>query len=181
MTRLGYVLVTIVAAQATAVLACFDPAPRLVWNATASAPVGLYAVSPGASPVVGNLALVMPEAQLANWLARRHALPLGVPLIKRVAATTGQTVCRTGQVIVIDGARVATAHARDRAGRLLPQWSGCRRLGRGEIMLVNPAVEDSLDGRYFGPLRAKGVIGTVRPMLTRADSLAPFVWHGWLP
>ncbi|MBG6118423.1 conjugative transfer signal peptidase TraF [Sphingobium sp. JAI105] len=181
MTRRGYVFVTIVAAQVTALLACIDPAPRLVWNATASAPIGLYAVSPGASPIVGDLALVMPDARLAHWLARRHALPLGVPLIKHVAATAGQTVCRSGVTILIDGRPVARARAHDTAGRPLPVWAGCRRLGSGEIMLLNAAVEDSFDGRYFGPLSAEGLIGTVRPMLTRADSGAPFVWHGWRP
>ncbi|MDR7154842.1 conjugative transfer signal peptidase TraF [Sphingobium xenophagum] len=181
MTRRGYVFVTIVAAQVTALLACIDPAPRLVWNATASAPIGLYAVSSGASPSVGDLALVMPDRHLAHWLARRHALPLGVPLIKHVAATAGQTVCRSGVTIMIDRRPVASARTHDRAGRQLPVWSGCRRLGSGEIMLLNAAVEDSLDGRYFGPLSAQGVIGTVRPILTRANSGAPFVWHGWKP
>lgn len=181
MTRRAYVFVTVVTAQVTAMLACIDPAPRLVWNATASAPIGLYTVSPGASPIVGDLALVMPDARLANWLARRHALPLGVPLIKYVGATAGQTVCRSGVTIAIDGKPVASARTHDRAGRPLPVWSGCRRLGPREIMLLNAAVKDSLDGRYFGPLSAEGVIGTVRPMLTRADNHAPFLWHGWTP
>lgn len=181
MTRSGYVLFTVVAAQVTVVVACFDPAPRLVWNATASAPIGLYAVSPGASPLVGDMALVMPDARLARWLAHRHALPLGVPLIKHIAATAGQTACRSGVTITIDYRPVARARTYDRAGHPLPVWSGCRRLGSGEIMLLNPAVGDSLDGRYFGPLSGKSVIGTVRPMLTRANSGAPFVWHGWKP
>ncbi|KFL45015.1 type IV secretory pathway protease TraF [Sphingobium sp. ba1] len=181
MTRSGYVFITVVAAQVTVVLACFDPAPRLIWNATASAPIGLYAVSPGASPRIGDMALVMPDARLAHWLAQRHALPLGVPLIKHIAATAGQTVCRSGVSITIDHRPVARARTYDRAGRPLPVWSGCRRLGSGEIMLLNPTVGDSLDGRYFGPLSTKGVIGTVRPMLTRANSGAPFVWHGWKP
>lgn len=181
MTRRGYVFVTVVGAQVTAMLACIDPAPRLVWNATASAPIGLYAVSPGASPIVRDLALVMPDARLAHWLARRQALPLGVPLIKHVAATAGQMVCRSGVTITIDHRAVARARIRDTAGRPLPVWSGCRRLGSGEIMLLNAAVEDSLDGRYFGPLPAEGVIGTVRPILTRANSGAPFRRYGWKP
>src|SRR3546814_18802991 len=35
----------------------FPPAPRLVWNASASAPIGLYAVTPGAP--VGPGAMVL--------------------------------------------------------------------------------------------------------------------------
>lgn len=181
MTRLGYGLVTALACPLVAILACFDPAPRFVWNASASVPIGLYVVSPGTLPAIGEMALVMPSPVLANWLARRHYLPLGVPLIKHVAAATGQNVCRSGVTIMIDDIIVAQARTRDQAGRSLPTWSGCRKLGRGEIMLLNASVEDSLDGRYFGPTPVNDLIGTVRPMLTRAGPQAPFAWHGGRP
>src|SRR3546814_5675936 len=35
----------------------FPPAPRLVWNASASAPIGLYAGSPGAPVGPGDLVI----------------------------------------------------------------------------------------------------------------------------
>jgi type IV secretory pathway protease TraF len=37
----------------------------------------------------------MPPSPLANFLSSRGYLASGVPLIKRVLATTGQTVCDT--------------------------------------------------------------------------------------
>ncbi|WP_420143981.1 S26 family signal peptidase [Sphingobium sp.] len=158
-------------------LCLFDPAPRLVWNATASAPVGLYSVTPGRLPQTGQLALIEPARPLGLWLARRHYLPLGVPLIKRIAATAGQTVCRTGDLVTIDGRHAALAKAHDRAGRLMPIWTGCRMLGSEEMLLLN-AAEDSLDGRYLGPLPTTGMIGTVHPVLTRATPQGDFLWQG---
>ena len=37
--------------------AAFPPAPRLVWNASASAPIGLYAVTPGAEGDPGDMVI----------------------------------------------------------------------------------------------------------------------------
>src|SRR3546814_1910708 len=41
------------------------------------------------------------------------------------------------------------ARARDRAGRPLPAWFGCRKLRSGELFTMNPAAPDSFDGRYL--------------------------------
>lgn len=177
MTRFGYFLATAVAGQLAAALAFFNPAPRLVWNVSASAPVGLYRVSPGQPASSGALSLIEPDKPLALWLARRHYLPLGVPLIKRVAATAGQSVCRTGDRVTIDGREVAVARRHDRAGRPLPVWTGCRTLRAEEMFLLNEAA-DSLDGRYFGPVSTRGMIGVVRPVLTRTTPQGDLHWQG---
>lgn len=180
MTR-RYVLGTALAATLAAGAAFVNPAPRLVWNATASAPIGLYLVSPGRRPAIGDLVLSVPDRSVGGWLARRHYVPLGVPLIKPLAAIEGQEVCRSGASVTIDGRTVAVARTHDRAGRMLPVWAGCWTLGRDELMLLNRAVGDSLDGRYFGPTPAHAVIGTLRPLLTRPRPGAALVWQGWRP
>jgi type IV secretory pathway protease TraF len=140
--------------------------PLIVWNATASAPVGLYAVAPFAPTPPGAYALVQPDPALADWLQAAGHLPPRTPLLKRVAAGAGQTVCRHGARLMVDGRTAAWALARDRRGRRLPAWSGCRRLGPGEIFLLN-APADSLDGRYFGATAAADVIGRARPIFVR--------------
>lgn len=177
MTRRGYLLGIALSVLPVIALCLFEPAPRLVWNATASAPVGLYSVTPGSAPRVGQLALIEPDRPLALWLARRHYLPLGVPLIKRIAATAGQTVCRTGDLVTIDGLHAAFAKTHDHAGRLMPIWTGCWTLGSEEIFLLN-AVEDSFDGRYLGPLPTAGVIGVVHPVLIRETPNGDLRWQG---
>ena len=61
---------------------------------------------------------------------------------------------------------VGAARARDRLGRPLPTWSGCRTLRSGELFVMNPAAPDSFDGRYFGVLRMADVIGRATPVWT---------------
>lgn len=158
---------TAVAATATALMLApgfAPPRPVLLWNATASTPVGLYRLQAPGAPHDGELVAAMPPAPIASFLARGGFLPHGVPLLKHVAALPGQTVCRAGDAITIDGKAVGTALDRDHLGRLLPRWSGCRRLGRGEVFLMNRTVPDSLDGRYFGPFPAASIVGQAVPV-----------------
>lgn len=141
--------------------------PLLLWNASASAPIGLYRVHRPSRLTDGDLVVVRPPDTLARFLANRDYLPLGVPLLKHVAARQGQTVCRDGATVSIDGgATAALAQAVDRRGRPLPIWTGCRRLAE-EIFLLNRATPNSLDGRYFGPLPVAAIIGRAEPLWLR--------------
>lgn len=185
MTRFGYVLVTVLAAELFAALfigvAILSPAPRLLWNASASAPIGLYRLHRTDDPPLDSLVAVAPPARLAGWLAERHYLPRNVPLLKHVVAKAGQRVCRTGSTITVAGRIVGKARDRDSRGRALPVWSGCRTLRSGELFLMNPTVPDSLDGRYFGPLPASTLLGRATPMLTRDAPGTPLRWRGLQP
>ena len=163
MTRFGYVMTTYLMTLAIGVWALFHPTPRLIWNASASTPIGLYTVEPGVTSKNGDLVAVRPPQPLASFLAVRHYLPLNVLLLKHVAALPGQIVCRRGLAITINGRVIASALSRDRAGRPLPVWKGCRTLAPGEIFLLNPTVPDSLDGRYFGPLPMASIVGRAAP------------------
>jgi conjugative transfer signal peptidase TraF len=141
--------------------------PLLVWNASASVPVGLYAVTPITQPGIGDLVAVRPPEPLGRWLVENGYLGPETPLLKRVAALQGSEVCRHGTTIIVAGAAIAEARERDRLGRPLPVWRGCRTLRDGELFLLNVAHPGSLDGRYFGPLGANTVIGRATPIWTR--------------
>src|SRR5690606_11323668 len=130
----------------------------------------LYRIHSDRDPPTGALAAIAPPERLSRWLSARGYLPEGIPLLKHVAAKAGQAVCRIDDAVSIDGQPVATALARDSRGRPLPVWQGCRTLGPGEIFLLNPAVPDSLDSRYFGPLPASTFIGTATPLHLHAPS-----------
>jgi conjugative transfer signal peptidase TraF len=156
-------LLASIAVAALAASAVLKPAPRLLWNASASAPIGLYRVSPGAALHVGDWVAARPPSRLAPLFAARRYLPRDVPLVKRVAATPPSTVCRIGRRIAIDGATAASARVGDSLGRPLPTWRGCRRLALGEVFLLN-GVPGSLDGRYFGPIGARAVVGRLTPL-----------------
>lgn len=147
------------------VSAVADPTPKLVWNASASAPIGLYRVVPGA-PERGALVLVRAPKSVAKLAAERAYLPLNVPLVKRVAALSGEEVCTFNEAIIIDGAVVARRLEADTAGRPLPWWNGCRKLAGGELFLLTDDHSGSFDSRYFGPVPAGNVIGRLVPLWT---------------
>ncbi|HMS20057.1 S26 family signal peptidase [uncultured Sphingorhabdus sp.] len=147
-----------------------------VWNVSASVPTGLYAIRGKRSIHVGERVAIEPPPKLRRLLAERGYLPVDVPLLKRVAAVSGQRVCRFAHGITIDGELVGIARSFDRRGRPLPAWSGCRRLGSGELFVMNPAAPDSFDGRYFGVLHMADVIGRATPLWTDEAGDGDHIW-----
>ncbi len=134
-------------------LACFSlflaPQKRLIWNRTASAPQGLYWLSDGPH-TAGRWAVVSSQSGEAQWANAHGFTGEGWPLIKQISGVSGDTICRNGAQISINGKPVADALLTDNARKNLPAWSGCFVLKDDEVFLLN-AHPRSLDGRYFGP------------------------------
>jgi conjugative transfer signal peptidase TraF len=138
------------------------PRPWLVWNASASAPIGLYVVTPPRGLSRGDMVVVwLPESarQLAE---RRHYLPANVPAVKRIVGVAGDRVCARGMTIQIAGRPPVSRLAHDRFGRPLPAWNGCRRLAPNELFLLMADAPASFDSRYFGPVPRANVLGRAR-------------------
>ncbi|QNA82576.1 S26 family signal peptidase [Sphingomonas sp. So64.6b] len=177
MTRLAYAFVTTAAVSVLGIASFVSFAPKLIWNASASTPIGLYAIGAPGRLDVTDLVAVRPPEPLATFLSDGGYLPRGVPLLKHVAALPGQRVCRAGLAITVDAVPLGDALDRDRRGRPLPVWQGCRMVADGDLFLMNWEVRDSLDGRYFGPLPASSVIGRAIPVYTDEDGDGRFVWR----
>lgn len=143
--------------------------PHYIWNASNSVPIGLYRVQPATRLIVTELVAVQPPDLLAAFLDLNGYLPIGVPMLKRVLALPGQTVCRNGLKITVDGIDVGEARERDGRNRPLPVWQGCRVIADGDVFVMNWQSADSLDGRYFGPLPATSVIGKAVPVWTNEE------------
>jgi conjugative transfer signal peptidase TraF len=139
----------------------------IVWNATASAPIGLYRVRHDRALSRGDLVLDVPARRLAAFADARGYLPRGIPLVKRIAAVAGDAVCARGNTVFINGRLAAARLAADGRGRPLSSWSGCRTLRSDEIFLLMADVRTSFDGRYFGPTPASQVVGLLDPLWTR--------------
>ncbi len=174
MTRACLILITVVAAAG---LSCPRPVPLLLWNASASAPLGLYRIDADGRYDVGDLVAVNPPEPLASFLAERGYLARGLPLIKRIQAVAGHSVCRQQLTITVDGIAVGAARRRDSAGRDLPDWQGCRHLASDQLFLMNPQVSDSLDGRYFGVTATVQILGRAVPLWTDQDANGRFEWR----
>jgi conjugative transfer signal peptidase TraF len=130
----------------------------LVWNASASAPVGLYRLHTGEPVRRGEMAIARIPGPSRPLAARRHYLPANVPLVKRVAAVAGDRVCAAGAAVSINGKRVAVRRRSDGAGRPMPWWIGCYQLRAQEYFLLTGSPL-SFDGRYFGLTRGKELLG----------------------
>lgn len=159
MRRPGLFAAIAISAAALAGVEVFEPQARLIWNRTPSAPIGLY-WRMDRQPSLNGWALLSSDSSAAAWIADHGFLASGWPIIKRVRAIAGDEICRTGDAVLINGA--AVAHAVRRSGRRpeLPSWSGCRKLGAQEFLLLNDH-ERSLDGRYFGVTSAAEIDGSL--------------------
>lgn len=146
-----------------------EPVPLYVWNVSESAPLGLYRLRPADRLSVTELVAIKPPEPLATFLDLNGYLPVGIPMLKRVLALPGQTVCRSGRTISVDKIDMGEARERDSRGRPLPVWHGCRVVGEDELFLMNWQSKDSLDGRYFGPITASAVIGRAFPVWTEEE------------
>ena len=76
---------------------------------------------------VTELVAVQPPEPLATFLADGLYLPRGIPMLKRVLALPGQTVCRDRLTVTVDNIEVGKARERDSRGRPLPDLAGLSR------------------------------------------------------
>ena len=141
------------------------PRPRLLWNASASTPIGLYRIGAPSDLATGDMVAADVPSGWRRLATARGYIPLRVPLVKRIAAEPGDTVCATGSSIAINGRHVADRRRWDGYGRPMPWWRGCRILHYGALFLLgdDPA---SFDGRYFGPVAPDTIIGRAHPLWT---------------
>lgn len=159
---IGLALIGITAALDLAI----RPAPRLVWNASASAPIGLWRIHPDSLLRTGDMVLAHTPDHVRQLAASRHYILANVPLVKRIAAQSGDDVCAVGATIFVNGRPVAERLTYDRAGRPLPRWHGCEMLHDGRVLLLMDR-PDSFDGRYFGPVSETAIIGKATPLWLR--------------
>ena len=163
MKRLAFSIALVIGAG-TLIQIVAIPKPLLVWNASASAPMGLYYRTFG-NTQIDDWVLVRPPEAAAILAAERGYLPPNIALVKRLAAQSGDKVCRIGQQIFINDLGKTDALEHDAKHRKLPVWSGCVTLGPDHIFVLSP-VPSSFDGRYFGPIPRANIVERITPLWT---------------
>lgn len=130
---------------------------KLIYNASESAPVGFYWIDH--EPISrGDYVYVRVPERVRNLVVERGYLPPNVPLVKRVVGLNSDRICRHLDEIAVNGTAVATAKKRDREGREMPDWHGCHILTEQTVFLLQDHPQ-SFDGRYFGPVDRRLIIG----------------------
>lgn len=137
--------------------------PIVSYNASASAPLGLYISLPDQALSRGDWVLLTPPDWARNLAARRGYLPASVPMLKRVVGVTGDVICARNERIYVNGRKVALRLSHDARGRDLPLWQGCRTLTNADVFVLNPS-PGSFDGRYFGPIKRTQIRARVAPL-----------------
>jgi conjugative transfer signal peptidase TraF len=177
MTSRTWLLIGAAAIAAIEYPAIVEFPTALIWNASPSVPLGLYRVRPVDRFEISDLVLLEAPGPLERFIEERAYLPPDTPLLKHVVGLPGQTVCRIDCAITVDCVPMGVALEHDRLNRPLPAWQGCHRIADDEIFLMNRDVEDSLDGRYFGPIRSSAILGSAVPLWTDEDGTGHFRWH----
>lgn len=157
------------AAIAILALAAAHANDQQLWlvNESPSAPRGLYqhAGEPGEA---GLYARVRSVDVAPNYVAQRSPADARFHFLKRIAATEGEFVCAEIGGVIVNHVRLPRA-LRDREGRTLPQWVGCRRLRAGEVFLIGDG-PNSFDSRYWGPVSSNLVLDLWRPLFAAPTS-----------
>ncbi|WP_206243574.1 S26 family signal peptidase [Novosphingobium terrae] len=143
----------------------FHPRPLVIWNASGSMPLGLYIISTPVAVRTGDVVVARLPAGWRKFASQRRYIPSTVPILKRVAAMTGDAVCAQGAIVTINGREVARRRLEDGQGRSLPWWRGCMVIPKGGLFLLAQNA-GSFDGRYLGPSRQQDLIGKARPIWT---------------
>ncbi|MEM9179137.1 MAG: S26 family signal peptidase [Pseudomonadota bacterium] len=155
--RIGVTILTVAAVGVCFLTLTWNPKEKFIWNRTHSAPIGLYWLSDGPYKQ-SDWVIVSANNADAQWAEKQGYVGRDWPLVKQVFALPGDTICRDGVQISINGERVSVAKLRDQTGRALPRWSGCVTLKADQVFLLNKH-PDSLDGRYFGPTQKDDLMG----------------------
>lgn len=137
--------------------------PLLLWNRTASEPEGLYVRVAGRVSVGALIAFPAPSAAFPYADGRMGYLRR-VPVLKHVAAVSGDQVCTANDRLEINGRVRAPILRQDRRGAALPRWEDCRRLRDGEVFVFSDRIPNSFDSRYFGPVDRAEIVGVFRPL-----------------
>ena len=145
----------------TAVGALAAAKPTLLLNRSPSEPPGLY-VRAGRDLGVGSIIAFRTPSAAFPYADLSMAYLHHRPLLKAVAAGPGDRVCTTDGELIINGRAMAPIATRDRQGRALPRWQGCRRMTQDELFVFSARVPNSFDSRYYGPVHRTDVLGSYR-------------------
>ncbi|MHA1599429.1 MAG: S26 family signal peptidase [Alphaproteobacteria bacterium] len=155
--RPAFLLGTAIPVLALAIASVVSLPKKLIYNASASAPIGFYWIDQ--RPIQrGVYVYVRVPERVRNLVIERGYLPPNVPLLKRVVGLYGDRICRQFGEISVNGSVVARAKMRDGQGREMPEWHGCHFLTESSVFLLQDHPQ-SFDGRYFGPVDRRLIIG----------------------
>lgn len=142
--------------------------PHLVINVTPSAPEGVYHIVPhpiGEFRRGMYVVFAVPDALQGMVYGRRWLRP-GVPLLKHLQGLEGDQVCIEDKGLSINRRWIGPVYRTDRIGQALPTLRGCFLVPAGYFFAASSTINESFDGRYFGPQPLTVLQGEAKPVWT---------------
>ena len=132
-------------------------------NFTISEPSGIYQKIPF-NGILKKGELVLFEAPKAAkpYLYGRKWLKPGTLLLKNVGALPGETYQINESVILINGQYIEPIYHYDHQGQPLPKLRGSFTIKPGYFLPLSTYAKKSFDGRYFGQVSIKKIIGKAK-------------------
>jgi conjugative transfer signal peptidase TraF len=149
---------------ASIVLAVRKPCYYL--NLSDSEPWGIYQLMPfNGHLITGELVIMEVPVQAHPFVYGRGWLPQGGLLLKNIGAIPGDQIIIENSRIMINQKYIGPVFNHDSQGKPLPEIRGSFRIQPGYFLPLATAIPNSFDGRYFGPVSLRLIVGKAKPVL----------------
>ena len=137
---------------------------RITYSVTPSMPQGFYLIVPSKKIARYDTVEFMPPQAALDFARDLHWVPKSGFIIKYVFAIPGDEVCVRNEAIWINDKKTGKVYRFYAFGKLLPQTKICGKLADGQYLLMSTKRERSFDGRYFGPVSSRNILGRAIPI-----------------
>lgn len=131
----------------------------IVYQPTPSMPIGFYVVFPAKQFQRNDTVVFQPPEAFRQFLRIHHWAPDNGYLMKYVVGVPEDFVCNRYGILTVNDKKIANLYRFYEKSRPLPKKNFCQRLKKDQYLLMNPKVPRSFDGRYFGPINQKAILG----------------------
>ena len=132
---------------------------HITYSATASMPRGFYLVVPTKKIARYDIVEFVPPKAILDFARDLRWIPESGLIIKYVFAIPGDDVCVRDEAIWINGKKIGKVYRSYAFEKLLPQTKICGKLGDDQYLLLSTKRERSFDGRYFGAISSRNILG----------------------
>ena len=144
--------------------------PMFYYNRTASIPIGLYYKTDFDGTVKkGDIVVFDPPFDVAKFAYERDYLPVGYPMMKKVAAIGGDEVNITSGTFFAAGICCGGVSSQDSDGRELKAYPYDHYIVHEDEFIAVGTHERSWDSRYYGPIPVDRIIAKVKPLYLTED------------
>lgn len=139
----------------------------LIYNATASYPLGFYRLRAKDSFERGDLVIFAVPPGVRDLVRDRSYIPPRGDLMKTIIGVAGDRYCLRDDYFYVRGLPVGPVFKTDARSQPLPRLTtGCREVPSGSVLVASRSIERSFDSRYFGPIPTHTILGVTEPLWT---------------